>query len=88
MTSQPMVHGTLQNHMLWGILFMKVYAKETALCSLAGGVDEKTFRKWVWPVIYLISAMNSFVASHWLCVLMYVLHMQSRYLSFAYCRIF
>jgi hypothetical protein len=40
--SQPMVHGTLLMHMVWALLFMKVYAKETTLCSLAGGVNKKT----------------------------------------------
>lgn len=33
-------------HLLWALLFMKVYSTESVLCSLCGGIDEKSFRKW------------------------------------------
>ena len=32
-------------HILWSLLFMKTYATQSVLCSIAGGIDEKTFRK-------------------------------------------
>lgn len=38
--------GAEPKHLLWALLFMKVYATERILCSLAGGVDKDTFRKW------------------------------------------
>ena len=34
------------NHLLWTLMLMKIYGKEKTLCTLAGGVDKKTFRKW------------------------------------------
>jgi hypothetical protein len=30
-------------HMLWALMFLKTYAKETTLSGMASGVDEKTF---------------------------------------------
>lgn len=33
---------------LWALMTLKVYAKESSLCALAGNVDKKTFRRWVW----------------------------------------
>lgn len=33
-------------HLLWALLFMKVYATEPVLCSMCGGIDPKTLRKW------------------------------------------
>ena len=38
-------------HLLWALMFMKIYGKEADLCAHAGGtsgsVDPKTYRKWV-----------------------------------------
>ena len=33
-------------HLLWALLFLKIYGAETELCHIVGGPDEKTFRKW------------------------------------------
>ncbi len=33
-------------HLLWALLFMKLYLSESSLCSMCGCKDEKTFRKW------------------------------------------
>ena len=33
-------------HMMWVLMFLKMYGKENAMSSMAG-VDEKTFSKWV-----------------------------------------
>lgn len=38
--------GSRPVHLLWGLLFMKVYSSEKVMCSMCGGVDPKTFRKW------------------------------------------
>ena len=43
-------------HLLWSLLFLKTYATEHVNSSIAG-VDEKTFRKWTWRIIQLISYM-------------------------------
>ena len=34
--------GTI-DHLLWTLLFLKMYSNQKALCSLAGGVDATTF---------------------------------------------
>jgi len=48
---------------LWALMFMKIYGKERNLCSLAGGVDKKTFRKWAWLFVDAIASLESEVVS-------------------------
>lgn len=50
-------------HLLWALMFMKVYGKESTMCSLAGGVDKKTFRKWTWFFVNAISNLETYVVS-------------------------
>ena len=59
---------TLPIHLLWGLLFLKLYSTEH-INSLICGVDEKTFRKWVWAVIHAIADLHSKVVSHGVCVI-------------------
>ena len=54
--------GTLE-HFMWTLMFLKLYTKESPLCNLAGGVDRKTFSKWVWLFIFAISGLESTVVS-------------------------
>lgn len=49
--------GCTPKHLLFGLLFLKVYASEhihAALCS----VSEKTFRKWAWVIVHLVSDLR------------------------------
>ena len=62
-TTMP-TKGLSPKHLLWALMFLKVYAKESIHCSMAGGGDEKTFRKWVWLFVYKISFLESAVVSH------------------------
>ena len=55
--------GASPTHMLWSLLFLKTCGKETMLSSMAGGIDEKTFRKWAWVFIMIISDLESDVVS-------------------------
>ena len=32
-------------HILWALMFLKLYTGQKTLCSLAGGVDPETFHK-------------------------------------------
>lgn len=50
-------------HLLWGLMLLKLYNSENALCSLAGGIDNKTLRKWAWAWIEQISMLESTVVS-------------------------
>lgn len=41
-----MPRGVQPHHLLWALLFLKVYATETVLTAMVDSPDEKTFRKW------------------------------------------
>ena len=44
-------------HLLWNFMFLKIYSSENVHASVAG-VDEKTFRKYSWDIIKLISDLK------------------------------
>ena len=46
--------GSEPKHLIWALLFLKVYATEHVNCALTG-VDCKTFRKWVWIFLRIIA---------------------------------
>jgi len=62
-TSVMLPNGAQFFHLLWGLLFLTVYANERVLSALVGGVDEKTFRKWQWAVVSSISLLKPEVVS-------------------------
>lgn len=45
-------------HLLWALIFMKLYTKESIHASLVGGVNEKTFCKWTWIFVEAISLLE------------------------------
>jgi hypothetical protein len=44
-------------HLLWCLLFLKVYASEAILSSIVG-TNEKKYREHVWPVMRAIAALR------------------------------
>ena len=50
-------------HLLWALMSLKIYGKEKNLCTLAGGVDKKTFRKWAWAFVIAMAYIESSVVS-------------------------
>jgi hypothetical protein len=54
--------GSLK-HWLWTLCFLKVYAKEQPMCSLCGGIDPKTLRKWVHAFIEAFTILEGAVVS-------------------------
>jgi hypothetical protein len=54
--------GTLE-HLLWTLMFMKVYAKQKTMCSLCGGIDPQTLKKWTELFIEAISYLEPMVVS-------------------------
>ena len=42
-------------HLLWGLMFLMLYGTESVNASMAGGVDESTFRNWSWFFVEAIS---------------------------------
>ena len=55
--------GLQVEHLLWALLFLKLYAEESVHCGLVGGVDKKTFRKWSWLFIEYISFLETDLVS-------------------------
>ena len=51
------------HHYLWALCYLKQYPKTKAMCTLCGGVDPTTVRKWVWAFISALSALEDFVVS-------------------------
>jgi hypothetical protein len=45
--NEIMPKGVKCCHLLWALMFLKLYVSEHVLCSMAK-CDEKTFRKWTW----------------------------------------
>ena len=45
------------SHLLWSLMFLKVYATETVFASIFE-CDEKTLRKWIWMMIEKIATIN------------------------------
>jgi hypothetical protein len=56
-------HGVQFFHLLWGLMFLKVYETDSVLAGIVGGIDEKTFRKWKWILVKAISDLKSTVVS-------------------------
>lgn len=50
-------HHSEPKHLLWTLLFLKSYHKEHVNSTLTG-VDEKTFREWVWKFVALLSQLQ------------------------------
>ena len=50
--------GAKPKHLLYGLLFMKVYSIEHVHANMVG-CDEKTFQKWAWVIIKCLSKMNT-----------------------------
>ena len=64
---ETMPRGVKPCHLLWALMFMKVYATETVHASIAG-CDEKTFRKWSWIFVEGIAGLEaSFVSVNSCC---------------------
>ena len=60
-------HGFYQltrkaEHLLWTLLFLKIYSNEKTHCSITG-TTPKTFRKWVWQVLEEIGVLQSYAVS-------------------------
>jgi hypothetical protein len=64
MSTQDVVpDGGKIEHLLWTLMFLKLYSKQASLCSLAGGVDKETYRTWCWRFIEAIVVLEHYVVS-------------------------
>lgn len=55
--SHTLPNGSRPIHLLWSLLFLKIYANE-AVNSALTGADPKTFRKWVKLVIEALASLK------------------------------
>lgn len=53
-----MPNGADPKHVTWMCYFLKLYNQEEVNSINVGGVDEKTFRKWVWLFIEATSFLE------------------------------
>ena len=51
--------GAEKKHLLWGLMLIMLYATESVNASMAGGVDESTFRQLAWMFINEISSLEA-----------------------------
>ena len=49
-------------HLLWALLFVKVYGNEATHCKMVG-TSPKTFRKWVWQTLTEIADFKAMIVS-------------------------
>jgi|SRR6056300_396050 len=59
-TQDFLPRGGKPYHLLWALLFMKLYCAETIHAALTG-CDEKTFRKWSWEFVWALSYLQGHV---------------------------
>jgi hypothetical protein len=62
--SDVLPHGGRVDHLLWTLMFLKLYTKQQALCALAGGVDKETYRTWCRRFLHAIASLEPFVVSN------------------------
>lgn len=60
---KPVLPGYLQfTHLLWALMFLKVYASESVLASKIGVVED-TYRDKIWPIVKAIASLKQKVVS-------------------------
>ena len=64
--SPELPRWTQPYHLLWALLFMKVYASESVNAAIVGGVTEKTFWKWAWLLLHAKAFLHCDVVSSFL----------------------
>ena len=53
--------------MMRALMFMKSYSKEGTMSVMVGTIDEKTYRKRLWPMVEAIGALESTVVGASFC---------------------
>ena len=51
------IEAAAPKHLLWALMLMKTYGKESDLCAKVG-VVRKTFRHWAWLFIIRIASLR------------------------------
>ena len=65
--------GAIVPHLLWAMHFLCCYPKQEEGCASAAGekgaIDPKTWHKYLWPMIYALSDLESAVVSFYILFL-------------------
>ena len=67
------------SHLLWALLFLKVYSMEAVLSGMIG-INEDNYRKWAWHLIDKVSYLECEEVSHSSILSNYT--MRNAYLTF------
>ena len=59
-------------HLLWALFFLKQYSSSEINSGISGS-DEKTFRKWSWCFVKLISELNLVSTILNVCIIIYLI---------------
>jgi len=59
--------GTIE-HLLWMLMFMKIYPKRKQMSVLCGGADKDTWAKWVFTFLDAVACLEPYVVSTLLAV--------------------
>ena len=65
------LNGVKMKHLLWTLLFLRLYDTEEVLAAKVG-TGEKTYRKWVWMLIDIISYLRVDVVSDFIIVFYFI----------------
>ena len=71
--------GGTVDHLLWCLLFCKVYARRKTLCSLAGCKSKNTYMKWVTKFLDAIANCEPYVVSClYYCIVFIIIIVEDR----------
>ena len=63
MDPSSLPNGAEKKHLLYALIFLMIYGTESLHASMAGGVDEATFRNWSWFFVNELSLLEAEVVS-------------------------
>lgn len=57
---QPLIQdsGAKKKHLLWALVFLKIYSTTAVHCRIVGWPDPKTYRKWTWFFLEKIALLK------------------------------
>lgn len=50
--------GAMPKHLLWMLVFIKVYSTELVHCSIVGWIHPQTYRKWTWYMLEKVAELK------------------------------
>lgn len=66
-SQQLLKAGATKKHLLWALLFLRIYDTEATHCRMAACLDEGTFRTWSWFFVDELARLSPTVVRIGLC---------------------